>query len=590
MKNKTLIILIITFGQIIAQNNSNFGEIINLENINSEYDDFAPSWNEYSKKLYFNSTRSEYSKFYTATQDSAGFKDPQLLNAPLNKVSSNISYITFLTSETAFLSSFIMNQEGRPVLNIHKTVKEKMQWTKAFPVENLRTSNFRAHASVSPNGNSIVFATTVENEQRDTDLWIAYRSSTGEWGALTPIKKLNSAGNEITPHFASNDTLYFSSDGYGGPGGYDLYFTTLEMGNWTRPKPPENINTEFDESDPLIMPGGDLIFASDRAGGKGKLDLYLARRITKQKEKKVEHNISLNFRLQVPNIRVREESITVVSQIFSYANLPENPLINNLQDTLIERLKKDESKITIHSVNQSEKFADELKSRGINSENIKISSADEPYREFVPLSFENKFVRKPVKFELKEYKLIPPVLEVFPEARPKEKIKNWTCFLNISNNKYLAARGDTLPKSFFIDLKNKSSIIANADSLNIILEINNGTVTKQLRLDPVKVSIKSKNLKSINGRLYKKYLFWLADKNDARFNHFQDFLNYLKDISGDPSEIIIVYPPVKENILEAVRDKTEQFFNAEVTFKKNNNSTDSASENIKFEMLIPGDK
>ena len=61
--------------------------------------------------------------------------------------------------------------------------------------------------------------------------------------------KLNTVGNEMTPYFdMTTHTLYFSSDGYPGLGGLDIFKTTGELNKWS---PPLNmgypINTEADD-------------------------------------------------------------------------------------------------------------------------------------------------------------------------------------------------------------------------------------------------------------------------------------------------------------------------------------------------------
>lgn len=70
-------------------------------------------------------------------------------------------------------------------------------------------------------------------------------------------------------------TLYFSSDMPGGFGGMDLYYTTLEDGQWS---PPRNlgprINTEGHEVFPYIHSSGRLYFSSDGHVGLGMLDIH----------------------------------------------------------------------------------------------------------------------------------------------------------------------------------------------------------------------------------------------------------------------------------------------------------------------------
>ncbi len=78
---------------------------------------------------------------------------------------------------------------------------------------------------------------------------------------------------------ADDSTLVFASDRPGGLGGVDLYRCRLQPdGTWGLP---ENlgpgINTPGDEMFPVLHPAGDLLFASDGLPGLGGLDLFLAR-------------------------------------------------------------------------------------------------------------------------------------------------------------------------------------------------------------------------------------------------------------------------------------------------------------------------
>tara|TARA_R100000951_G_scaffold104307_1_gene97422 strand:- start:327 stop:1259 length:933 start_codon:yes stop_codon:yes gene_type:complete len=72
-------------------------------------------------------------------------------------------------------------------------------------------------------------------------------------------------------------TLYFSSNGHIGMGGYDIYMSRKDaLGNWGDPvNLGYPINTENDENSLLVGPDGEIaLFASDRPGGYGKLDIY----------------------------------------------------------------------------------------------------------------------------------------------------------------------------------------------------------------------------------------------------------------------------------------------------------------------------
>jgi hypothetical protein len=78
-----------------------------------------------------------------------------------------------------------------------------------------------------------------------------------------------------------NNILIFASNRSGGFGGYDLYYSIFEFGNWSTPVNfGKEINTPHDEYRPIMFEEdvddsrNMMVFSSDRPGGKGGFDLY----------------------------------------------------------------------------------------------------------------------------------------------------------------------------------------------------------------------------------------------------------------------------------------------------------------------------
>lgn len=140
--------------------------------------------------------------------------------------------------------------------------------------------------AVSPDGNSIVFASNRPREEPDNQspkgAWQAtiredpyrhdydiYQCAMTDAGLSAPqrLDQLNSNGNEGAPAFSpAGDFLYFSSDRTGGFGGFDLYRARLVRGAI---EPPTNlgaaVNSIANELDPSLEMGGyALHFSSDR--------------------------------------------------------------------------------------------------------------------------------------------------------------------------------------------------------------------------------------------------------------------------------------------------------------------------------------
>lgn len=146
--------------------------------------------------------------------------------------------------------------------------------------EGINSKSIESSACLSADGNMIFFSSNRPGGYGGFDLYYAKKLPTGDWGREINMGPLiNSEGNEDAPYFHVDDiTLYFSSDGRVGLGGFDIYSTKLsEDGSWTRP---ENIGY------PINSLGHDLyyrlsntsqqaFFSSDREGGFGSDDIYL---------------------------------------------------------------------------------------------------------------------------------------------------------------------------------------------------------------------------------------------------------------------------------------------------------------------------
>ena len=317
MKN----ILIKTFILILLTNKYLFSNDINLENgfhipiniwnINSKDDDFAPYFLAESSMLIFNSVVNKYSKYFYSTlsyqTDSIiYFQKPIILNSNLNKNRKNNAYFCLIDNKSAFVNSNSMFKNGN-FINIKKTNFERNAWTEPSIVPEFHSANFIGHPAISPNKNILIFSSNMHsNTNNTTDLWSATLQSDGSWDMLVSIDELNSNGNEITPYFVNDTTLIFASDGFEGKGGYDLYYANYVNGNWSKPIPLEDINTEYNETDPSIVLNY-LIFASDRTGGKGGYDLYYAenKETYKEEAEVYKNNLSIsatNYQLNITKI------------------------------------------------------------------------------------------------------------------------------------------------------------------------------------------------------------------------------------------------------------------------------------------------
>lgn len=167
------------------------------------------------------------------------------------------------------------------MLEIHiYTQREDGSWqSEPFAHNNVEEYSV-GHAALSHDGSALYFVSDMPGGQGGTDIWFSEKQTDGSWG--TPVnagKTINSAGNELFPNIGPENTLYYSSDGFAGMGGLDVFKSTGSRQQWTSPR-----NLRF----PVNSAGDDFAYlltfeseegiagylSSNRKGGKGGDDIY----------------------------------------------------------------------------------------------------------------------------------------------------------------------------------------------------------------------------------------------------------------------------------------------------------------------------
>ncbi|HSG27003.1 MAG TPA: hypothetical protein VLA34_00890 [Candidatus Krumholzibacterium sp.] len=158
--------------------------------------------------------------------------------------------------------------------------KEDGSWT-VPEVASFSGTYSEADPFVSPDGRKLFY---ISRRPRDGygpphDIFILERRGDGWSEPIDPGPPLNTPTNEIYPTVASDGTLYYVAELYGGEGRRDVYRMEYVDGKYEGPElvgPP--VSSNFDEGDPYIAPDESyIIFVSvGRPGGFGSGDLYVS--------------------------------------------------------------------------------------------------------------------------------------------------------------------------------------------------------------------------------------------------------------------------------------------------------------------------
>lgn len=252
-------------------------------NINSNYSEYSPAMTIddstmiFTRKIPSLNNKKEQEDFLQShkLQDGQWTKAEPLpgeINTPNNEGAHTISADGKIIYFTACNRS-----DGYGSCDIYRSYKIGNMWTKAQNVKELNSETWDSQPSLSADGKTIYFASA---RGGNMDIYVSRLLSNEKWDK--PVKmpnNINTAKSELTPFIhPDGKTLFFASDGHGGMGKYDIFYS--KKINDTLWSDPVNIgypiNTNKDDAFLFVNAQGDkALFASEMEGGYGGYDIYI---------------------------------------------------------------------------------------------------------------------------------------------------------------------------------------------------------------------------------------------------------------------------------------------------------------------------
>ena len=137
-------------------------------------------------------------------------------------------------------------------------------------------------AQLSPDGAQLYFESSrrspVVADREDTDLWVADRAGHA-WVNARPLgPPFDTPHNEHNVTVSARATICFNSNRRGITAGHDVLCARRAREGWENPQPlGAGVNGPSADVEAFIDPEERfLVFASNRAGGKGSFDLYIS--------------------------------------------------------------------------------------------------------------------------------------------------------------------------------------------------------------------------------------------------------------------------------------------------------------------------
>lgn len=276
----------IEFSRLVGYNTHN----IKVENlrwpVNSELDDYAPSFSVLSSDLVFTRKVNKADEdFFISRLDTCGlWSDAENIGFPLNS-SKPESY-----QNRAFNDKYMIYQQcdnrspngwTQGGCDLYLSYATRTGWSEPRPFGyTINTTAFEGMPSLNASETALYFVSDRPGGYGGKDIWVSYFEN-GKWQVPQNLgPDINTSKDELSPSIAADGkTLFFSSNGRPGMGGFDIYTSKLQTdSSWT---PASNlgtpINSNYDDiAGSVTIDGRHLFFSSDRTGGFGGQDIYKA--------------------------------------------------------------------------------------------------------------------------------------------------------------------------------------------------------------------------------------------------------------------------------------------------------------------------
>ncbi|MBA3900330.1 MAG: OmpA family protein [Bacteroidetes bacterium] len=163
---------------------------------------------------------------------------------------------------------------------IYVATKKGNNWTDVEELVLAPDSITVGHPAISADEKFLYFtATNLEGGVGGRDIWVAtYDKKAKTWGNVANVNSVNTDKDEMFPFIHDNGTLYFTSDGHPGMGGWDIFKaapgkTESEFGEVENMKYP--VNSPADDFAMIWESGHERGFlSSNREGSIGSDDIF----------------------------------------------------------------------------------------------------------------------------------------------------------------------------------------------------------------------------------------------------------------------------------------------------------------------------
>lgn len=245
-------------------------------NVNSPTSEYSPVLAADGESLYFAALEERkdvtiikdagddfYAKVYKAAKTDRGWDDPEALDEKINRPGYHTVNPSFSPDGRRMFFNRVVMEGNMPKESvIYMSEQSDGGWLSANEVKGVNGDYLALHPTVGElfGKEVLFFVSDMPGGHGGYDIYYATYDGAGNYSDPVNLgTTVNSIGNEYSPHY-HDGTLYFSSDGHPGIGGYDVFYSVWDGSSWSEPK---NMGKSYNSS------VDDIYFRLDNTGYTG---------------------------------------------------------------------------------------------------------------------------------------------------------------------------------------------------------------------------------------------------------------------------------------------------------------------------------
>ncbi len=232
------------------------------KNVNSEYNDYNALLSPDGKTLYFSrqghpdnmgGVKDKEDIWYSEMGPDGKWSLAKNAGPTLNNEYPN--FVNSVTSATPDGKAVLLvlgnaykdNGKMTAGVSVSNNIGGKWSKPKTLTIKNNYNYSDKAHYFLSNTQKVLLMSVDREDTRGGRDIYVSFAQNDSTWSEPINLGSvINSAGEEVKPFLASDDkTLYYSSNGFSGYGGNDVYVSKRLDDTWTNWSEPKNMGPEI---------------------------------------------------------------------------------------------------------------------------------------------------------------------------------------------------------------------------------------------------------------------------------------------------------------------------------------------------------